>query len=295
MAVVHVGGIALEYDTLGPVSGEPLLIVQGLGDQMVKWDDGFHQALVHRGFRVIRFDNRDAGLSTHLDEEPVPDWTTALAEAAQGLAPDVPYGLEDMAVDALAVLDALGVTRAHLVGVSMGGMIAQLLAADHPARVLSLTSIMSSTGNPAIPLARPEALAVLIAPTPDPSDEDAYLAHALHVAKTLGSPGYPDDEAGLRARLLKAARRAFAPAGCGRQLAAIATGGDRRDKLKGITAPTLVIHGTDDPLVPIEAGQDTAECISGAELLAIPGMGHNLPAALYEDVADAITTLARES
>ncbi|WP_432846354.1 alpha/beta fold hydrolase [Amycolatopsis sp. CA-161197] len=276
-------GCSLEYDTVGPESGEPLVVVQGLGDQLTKWADGFPQALAARGFFVIRFDNRDAGLSTSFSEAGAPD--------PSGSAKP-PYRLEDMAADVVAVLDAAGVGRAHLVGASMGGMIAQLVAAGHPHRTLSLTSVMSSTGNPALPPPTPEAVTALTAPAPDPADEKAYLDHAAAAARTLGSPAYPYDEAELRATLLSTVHRAHNPGGVQRQLAALLADGDRRARLRHITAPTLVIHGADDPLIPPAAGEDTASTIPGARLLVLPGMGHNLPRELYDRVADAIAQLA---
>jgi pimeloyl-ACP methyl ester carboxylesterase len=292
MAKAAANGVTLEYDTIGSKSDEPLLIVQGLGDQMIKWSDGFHQALADRGFYVIRFDNRDVGLSTHLDEAPVSDLAAVLTAIGEGGVQAVPYQLEDMASDAVAVLDAAEIERAHIVGASMGGMIAQLVAADYPDRILSLTSIMSTTGNPTVPPAKREAMAALTGPCPHPSDEEAFLAHAVRVSRVIGSPGYPHDETVLRANLLLAVKRNYDPAGFGRQLAAIGVNGDRREKLKCIAAPTLVIHGTDDPLVPLEGGQDTAASIAGAELMVIPGMGHSLPHALYRPIADAIAGLA---
>ncbi|QYN22039.1 alpha/beta fold hydrolase [Amycolatopsis sp. DSM 110486] len=280
-------GCALEYDTVGPDSGEPLVVVQGLGDQLTKWDDGFPQALAARGFFVIRFDNRDAGLSTHFPDAGIPDLGAVSAGSAE-----LPYCLEDMAADVVAVLDAVGVDRAHLVGASMGGMIAQLVAADHPHRTRSLTSIMSSTGNPALPPPTPEAITALTAPAPDPSNEEVYLNHVAAAAQALGSPAYPYDEAELRATILSTVHRDHDPAGLQRQLAALLANGDRRAKLRRITAPTLVIHGADDPLIPPAAAEDTASTIPGAELLVIPGMGHNLPRELYDRVADAIARLA---
>lgn len=289
MAKATAAAVTLEYDTLGPRTGRPLLIIQGLGDQMIKWSDGFHQALVERGFFVIRFDNRDAGLSTHLSDAPVPDLGRAMLELATGRAPSIPYRLEDMAADAAAVLDAVGVPQAHIMGISMGGMIAQLFAINFGSRVLSLTSIMSSTGNRALPPAKPEAMAALTSPAPDPSDEAAYLAHAVQAARAIGSPGYPEDENVLRANLTAAVRRSYDPAGFARQVAAIVMASDRRERLGGIKAPTLIIHGAADPLVPIAAGEDTAMAIPGSTLLAIEGMGHNLPRALYERVANAIS------
>jgi pimeloyl-ACP methyl ester carboxylesterase len=250
-------GITLEYETLGPQAGAPLLIIQGLGDQLVKWSDGFHQELACRGFRVIRFDNRDVGFSAHLDEVGIPDIATVTAAIAQGRDPHVPYQLTDLAADAVSVLDAAGARRAHIVGASMGGMVAQLVAS-----------------------------------APDPSDADALLEHLVVCARVLGSPGYPEDDAALRAALSSAASRDYAPAGFARQLAATAAATDRRAKLGSVRVASLVIHGLADPLLVFECGRDTAESIPGAELLAFSGMGHNLPRALYRRIADAIAGLA---
>ncbi|MFI5611683.1 alpha/beta fold hydrolase [Amycolatopsis sp. NPDC051903] len=260
----------LAHDILGTALADPLIIIQGLGDQLTKWDDGFPQALVARGFRVIRCDNRDVGLS-----------------------PRCPggYSLADMAGDTIALLDHVGVARAHVVGVSLGGMVAQLVAAEHPSRVLSLTSIMSSTGNPALSPPNTEVLTALTAPAPDPADEDAFAAHARRLARMMGSPAYPDDEVTLRATLLAAARWAHDPAGVTRQLAAAVSDGDRRERLARITAPVLVVHGRDDPLFALDHARDTAASVRGAQLLELPGMGHNLPRALYATVADAIAAL----
>ncbi|WP_326834091.1 alpha/beta hydrolase [Amycolatopsis rhabdoformis] len=261
----------LEHDVLGPASGDPLVIVQGLGDQLTKWADGFPRALIERGFRVVRFDNRDAGLSARAEAE---------------------YALEDLAADTVTVLDRVGVERAHLVGASMGGMVAQLVAARHPDRVSSLTSIMSSTGNPELSPPGEAALAALLATAPDPAaDEAAYLAHTLGVARVLGSPGYPDDDRSLRANLLAAVRRAHHPAGTARQLAAVLSDGDRRARLAGVITPTLVVHGLDDPLFAVDHAHDTVAAIRGARLLTLPGVGHHLPAALYGTVADAVAEL----
>lgn len=294
MATAQAEGCVLEYDVMGQESGAPLLLIQGLGDQLTKWSDGFHHALVARGLRVIRFDNRDVGLSTHLDVEPVPDLAEVQTALVEGRTPDVPYHLEDMAADAVAVLDAVGVESAHIVGASMGGMIAQLVAADHPDRTRTLTSIMSSTGNPAAPQAMPEVIGALISPAPHPTDEPAYLTHAVRVARLLGSPAFPEDESVLRANLLAAVRRSHDPAGFGRQVAALVANGDRRDRLRALEVPTLVIHGIDDPLLPVECGRETAAMVPGARLLTIPGMGHNLPAALYDRIADAIADHIRQ-
>jgi acetyl-CoA C-acetyltransferase len=208
-------GITIEYDTLGAENGEPLLLVMGLGAQMTRWPDALCGQLVRHGFRVIRFDNRDVGLSTHCKDAGVPDAREVLKAKAAGQTPDVPYTLDDMAADAVAVLDGVGVEKAHIVGASMGGMIAQLVAADYPDRVLSLTSIFSTTGNPDLPPATPEALAVITTPAPHPSDEEAFVAHSIKNARVIGSPAYPLDEAYLRERAVTDAARAYDPAGVG--------------------------------------------------------------------------------
>lgn len=289
MPQAHANGITLEYETIGADNGEPLLLVMGLGAQMTRWPDGLVHGLVRHGFRVIRYDNRDVGLSTHFPDAPVPDVREIFKARAEGRVHPVPYTLDDMAADAVGLLDALGVRKAHVVGASMGGMIAQLIAADYPERVLSLTSIMSTTGNPGLDPATPEALAVITTPAPHPSDTEAFGAHSYKNAVTIGSPGYPPDEAAIRERARADAARAFNPAGVGRQYAAVIATGDRRPKLSKITAPTVVLHGADDPLVPLSGGRDTAACIPGSELRVIPGMGHDLPPALYEKVVEAIT------
>ncbi|QUD87614.1 alpha/beta fold hydrolase [Phenylobacterium montanum] len=293
MAQTRANGIIIEYDTHGSETDPPLLLICGLGMQMIRWTPAFLQALVDRGFFVISFDNRDVGLSTAFNEAGVPAIADVVASLRRGEKPNVPYRLEDMAADAAGVLDALDISAAHIVGVSMGGMIAQLVAADYPGRTLSLTSIMSTTGNHALPPARQEAMDTLNNRPPSPfEDEEAFLAHSVRSSRVIGSPAYPTPEADLRASALAAVRRSYNPTGFGRQMAAVTATGDRRAKLATITAPTLVLHGTDDPLVPIEGGRDTAANIRGAELVEIPGMGHDLPAALYDRIADAIAGVA---
>jgi pimeloyl-ACP methyl ester carboxylesterase len=209
-----------------------------------------------------------------------------------GQKPDVPYLIGDMAADAIGLLDALGIEKAHIMGASMGGMIAQIVAATYPDRVLSLTSIMSNTGNPTLPPATPEAMAVLTQ-RPTSNDMEALVAHGVRAEKVIGSPGYPVPEAELSARIRRDFQRSFYPAGVARQMAAIVGSGDRREALRTITAPTMVIHGVDDPLVPIAGGRDTAATISGAKIVEIPGMGHNLPDALIAPVLDAFEEVAK--
>jgi pimeloyl-ACP methyl ester carboxylesterase len=281
-------GITLEYETHGDPANPALLLIMGLGAQLTLWPIELVEALVERGYFVIRHDNRDIGLSTKFTEAGVPDMQGVVMALMGGKKPDVPYTLSDMAGDAMAVLDAAGVAKAHIVGASMGGMIAQLVAIEHPERVLSLTSIMSSTGNPMLPPARPEAMAALMAPVPPNADLTTILERGAMVSKAIGSPGYPANPARLAERIERDFKRSFHPTGAARQMAAIVADGDRRARLKGVTTPTLVIHGADDPLVPVEGGRDTAEAIPGAKILEIPGMGHDLPLALVETIADAV-------
>ncbi len=264
------GDVELEYQTFGDDGRETVLLVNGLGSQMTRWPEAFCEKLVARGYRVIRFDNRDTGLST---------WLTGR------------YALKDMAADGVAVLDAAGVARAHIAGVSMGGMIVQRMAIDHPGRVLSMTSIMSAPSGDVV--ATPEAMAVISNPPPSPeADYEAFVAHGMKNARTIGSPGYPWTDAELRERVIAEHRRAFNPAGVGRQRAAIGADGDRTAELRGLKVPTVVLHGEDDPLVQPVGGIETAAAIPDAELRMIPGMGHDLPPGLYDTVIDAIVAAA---
>jgi pimeloyl-ACP methyl ester carboxylesterase len=286
-------GITLEYETHGDKANPAILLIMGLGAQLTLWPIELVDDLVARGYFVIRHDNRDIGLSTKFTEAGVPDMHSVVMALMGGKKPDIPYTLSDMADDAVAVLDAVGVEKAHIVGASMGGMIAQLVAVEHPARVLSLTSIMSSTGNPMLPPARPEAMAALTSPVDPNADLATILARGTMVSKAIGSPGYPANPTRLAERIERDYKRSFHPTGPARHMAAIVADGDRRARLKGVTAPTLVIHGADDPLVPVEGGRDTAESIPGAKIVEIPGMGHDLPLALVETIADAIAGHAK--
>lgn len=295
MPQAQTNGIAIEYEEFGAAADPVVLLIMGLGAQLTRWPIAFCTKLVARGYRVIRFDNRDVGRSTHLDTAPVPDLGQVVAARMAGMRIDVPYTLQDMAVDTVGLLDALHIDKAHIVGASMGGMIAQLIAADYPQRVLSLTSIMSTSSNPALPPPTPAAAAVLITRSPDPADQDAYVAHGLNSLRTIASPAFPFDVTALRERILTDLDRGYNPAGYARQIAAVTANGDRRDKLKRITAPTIVLHGADDPLVPLAAGRDTADCIRNAELRIIPGMGHDLPVALYDTIVGAIDDAAKRA
>ncbi|MCU5775267.1 alpha/beta fold hydrolase [Erwiniaceae bacterium BAC15a-03b] len=289
MTSLTANGITLSYDSFGDEDAAVILLISGLGAQMIRWTDSFCQHLVAEGFRVIRFDNRDAGLSTHFTTSPSADFVALANAIAAGRKLNVPYTLYDMVADAVGLLDALSINQVHVVGRSMGGMIAQLLASGYPQRVLSLCSIMSGTGNLSLASAAPDIMAMLMKPAPDPFEEkERFVAHGLAFAKRISGSGYAVDEQAHRAIILAEARRAYDPGGFGRQIAAIAATGDIRPQLSHIRAPTLVVHGTEDALIPAACGEDTVASVRNADLLLITGMGHDLPAALYEPICDAI-------
>ena len=296
MTVLEANGITLSYDSFGDDGDEAILLIAGLGTQMIRWAIPFCENLTARGYRVIRFDNRDAGYSTHFTGHSTPDFGALAAGLAAGKPPDVPYTLYDMAADAIGLLDALAIDRAHFVGRSMGGMIAQVAASEHPRRVLSLTSIMSSTGNPKLPSAAPDVLAMMTRRAPNPlADEAGFLEHSLAFARRIAGPGFPFDGEAYCALLMEETKRASDPTGFGRQIAAIVVAGDRRSRLARITVPTLVVHGTDDPLFPSACGKDTASSIPHAEFMLVEGMGHDLPPELYQVVADGIELIAHRA
>ncbi len=291
-----VNGISLAWESFGSVADEAMLLISGLGTQMTRWTDDFCRLIAAEGYCVVRFDNRDVGLSTHLIDEGPPDFAALAASVQAGRAPEVPYTLADMAADAIGLLGALGIRRAHIVGRSMGGMIAQLVAASSDDCTASLTTIMSSTGNPALPAADPDIMALLTSPSPDPArDEAAFIEHGLAFARRIGSPGYPLDLAAFRTQLLADARRAHDPGGVARQIGAIAATGDLRPLLGQIRVPTLAIHGTDDPLIPSAGSEDIARNVAGADLMLIEGMGHDLPPGLHATLVEAIVRNARRS
>jgi len=293
MPKANVNNIQIEYETFGDPSSKPLLLVMGLGAQMILWLDEFCELLVKKSFYVIRFDNRDVGLSTKIEEAGVPDLMAAVTALQKGEEVKSHYSLEDMADDAVGVLDALNIEKAHICGASMGGMIVQIIAYRHPTRVLSLTSIMSTTGNPELPQAKPEVLQLLF--TPIPSERKAYIEETVKRRKIIYGSGFPYDEDIARELAAKVYDRNFYPRGMMRQLMAIMANGNRRPRLASIKVPTLVIHGGDDPLVPVEGGKDTAEAIPGAELLIIEGMGHSLPPETWEQIIEAIALNAEKA
>jgi len=285
-------GIEIFYEDRGDPSAEVILLVMGLGAQMTLWPDELVAALVGDGFRVIRYDNRDIGLSQKFEGARAPSLPIQVLRKKIGFPAKVPYTLKDMADDGIGLLDALGVEGAHVVGASMGGMIAQLMAVHHGDRLASLTSIMSTTGNGKLPQAEKHAIDALVAPIQS-MEEESLVAHGLNIAKNIGSPGYPFDPEQQRERVLLNMRRSVYPAGLPRQLAAIIDDGCRRSRLANVTVPTLVMHGEADPLVKLEAGEDTARHISGARLVTIPGWGHDLPLALIPRIASEIAGHAR--
>ncbi|HJV95478.1 MAG TPA: alpha/beta fold hydrolase, partial [Albitalea sp.] len=285
--------ITLEVEDHGPPSGEPLLLIMGLGMQLLAWHDDFVQRLVASGFRVIRFDNRDIGLSQSFDALGVPHLAAMALKHALGLPVRSPYSLADMADDSAGVLDALGIARAHVCGVSMGGMVAQQLAVRHPQRVKSLCLMMTSSGARGLPGPSLKVGAALLSRPQNPRDVDSMVAHYVRLFKLIGSPGYPAEEAWMREWLHRAARRSYRPRGTARQLAAIVADGDRSPLLPRITAPTQVLHGSADPLVPPAAGRDLAAKIAGARLDLVEGMGHDLPVALWPRFIEAINAAAR--
>ncbi len=291
-ALAKANGIDICYDTFGDPGAPPMLLIMGLGTQMIGWDEGFCSELAARGYYVVRFDNRDIGHSTKFPQGGAPDLMALLGQALMGKPVAAPYTLKDMAGDTVGLMDALGCQRAHVVGVSMGGAIAQEVAMHHAGRVRTLTSIMSSTGDPALPQATPEAMSVLMSPPPKTKEE--YFEAYKRTWKVLrGSGDFSLDEARDLERAQRNFERGLNPQGVGRQFAAILASGNRTAALGALRMPTLVIHGDIDPLVRIQGGEATAKAVPGAKLLVVKGMGHALPISLWPQVIDAIAAHAR--
>lgn len=293
MPNVEANGIRIEYDTFGHASGRPLLLVMGLGQPMLVWHEGFCRLLADRGHFVVRFDNRDSGLSTTFEGAPAPSAFRTAFRFWTGRPIHTPYSLDDMVDDAAGLLDAIGLGSAHLVGASMGGIISQAFAVKYPVRTASLTSIMSNTGNPRHSIPKPKAF--LVALRRPPAERRAYVEYSVRLWKTIGSPGFPFQEDYIRRRSERIYERGACPSGMGRQLVAVAAAGDRRRDLARITAPTLVLHGEDDPLIPVAAGRETAAVIPGARLLTFAGMGHDIPVELWPRVVDEISSHIEEA
>ena len=289
---ISANGIRLEVEDHGPVNGEPLLLIMGLGMQLVAWHEDFVQSLVQRGFRVIRFDNRDIGLSQDFDHLGMPNLAVEALKHAMGFAVRSPYSLIDMANDTAGLLDALGIAQAHVCGASMGGMVAQQLAVRHPKRVKSLTLMMTTSGSRRLPGPSLRVRGALLSRPSDPKSFDSIVTHYVELYRLIGSPGYPSTDQYLRQRMTMSVRRSHRPRGAARQLAAIAADGDRSAVLAQIKAPTQVLHGLADPLVPVAAGRDLAARIAGAKLDLIEGMGHDLPVALWPRFVEGISAAA---
>ena len=285
MPRARANGIVLEYETFGDPETPPLLLIMGLGAQMTTWDDEFCAQLANRGFHVIRYDNRDVGLSTWMEDAGYPDMASAFSGD-----PQAAYTLDDMAGDAAELLDSLDIRAAHIVGASMGGFIAQLVAINHPERVLSLTSIMSGPGGHDEVAPKPEGAAILMVSPPDSREEQ--IEQAMSFRRVLLGSRDPFDEAHERARATRSIDRAYYPPGVGRQLLAVLAAKSRVERLKEVRVPTLVIHGVDDVLVPVENGRLVAAAVPGARLIEVEGMGHDLPRRVWPQVLDAIVEVA---
>jgi pimeloyl-ACP methyl ester carboxylesterase len=294
VTAVRVNAINIEYEAIGPRDGAPVLLIMGLGMQLTAWPDEFCRDMASRGFRVIRFDNRDAGLSTEMPSLGFLATTALLAGASLRMPVKPPYCLADMARDAVGLMDALGIRSAHIVGASMGGMIAQIVAAEYPQRVKSLVSMMSTSGDPTLPGPAPRVLQALLRRRPR-RDAEHGIVQTADFLRLIGSPGFPTGEAELRAKVERATRRSYRPDGWTRQFIAIQSAGNRTRALRRIRAPTLVMHGADDPLIPAAAGKHTAANIPGARLKIIPGWGHDLPGTLLPRLVEAIADHCAEA
>ncbi len=291
MPTVRANGIHIAYDTFGDRSSPPLLLIMGFSGQMILWHEDFCRQLAERNLYVIRFDNRDVGLSSKLDVRDAPPFIEFFEALWRGEERETLYTLDDMADDAIGLLDALGLVKAHVCGTSMGGMIAQVMAIQHPDRVLSLISISSTTGNPDLlsPFSVPMSPPAIPALTPPP-DREANIEYTVNGMRELAGPGFPFDEESARSVAAEAYDRSFYPKGAERQLLAVMVSGNRKPALAKLTVPALVIHGDSDPLVPVQWGRDTAGAVPGAKLLIIEGMGHDLPRGAWPCIVDAIST-----
>lgn len=286
LSVAKIKDIKIAYETFGNPNASPLMLIMGLGNQMVYWDEEFCRQLAVRGYWVIRFDNRDCGLSTWLDDAGVPDISAMKQLIAQRKTAQAPYSLRDMADDAVGLLDVLKIESAHIIGRSMGGMIGQMMAIHHPERIKTLTSMMSSTGDSGLPPPKPDVLSILL--EPEPADRESFVDHSVRIYKVLSGSGFHLDETLVRQWSHESYNRGINPEGIARQFAAIISTGSRKEDLKSLTVPTLVIHGDADPLVPVECGIDTANTIPGAQLLIIKGLGHTMAQGAYPQIIDAI-------
>jgi pimeloyl-ACP methyl ester carboxylesterase len=286
MSRIRANGVEIEYEDQGPRDGVPLLFINGFGSQMTSWPDEFYAGLQALGLRVVRFDNRDVGLTQKWHGQ-VPDIGAVAAALREGKKPDVPYSLHDMAADAARLLTALGIDSAHITGASMGGMIAQLVALDHPEKTRSLISIFSTTSDPSLPRSSPEAQAALTTPAPS-NDRETVIAHSLKGRRSYASTAWPFDEERLGALIGANYDRSFYPEGSSRHYAAILVTPARTERLKSLNAPTLVLHGTADMLLRVEHGRHTAQSIPGSEYVEIEGWGHDMPLPVIPQIVSAI-------
>jgi pimeloyl-ACP methyl ester carboxylesterase len=291
---VQANGISLEVEDSGETDRPAILLIMGLGMQLIAWPTAFVDALREAGYRVIRFDNRDAGLSQAFPELGVPNMMVETFRYRLGLRVRAPYSIADMAADARGVLDALRVRAAHVVGASMGGMIAQRLALAAPDRIASLTSIMSSSGARALPGPRPHVMRALLG-RPRDTSEDAVVDNTMQLLRVIGSPGFPMEEDLVRERVRTATRRGFNPSGTLRQMAAVVADTRRAADLAAMQVPTLVVHGKDDPLVPFACGEDTARRIPRSQLVGIHGMGHDLPPGVVDRLLQVLLAHLRQT
>lgn len=292
MPFARANGLTLDYETFGDPTGRPLLLIMGLSVQMIYWAEEFCRGLAERGHHVIRFDNRDTGRSTTFDGASPPSLLPALGRYFLHLEIPTVYTLEDMAADAIGLLDALGIDRAHVCGASMGGMIAQTLAIHHASRISSITSMMSSTGNRKIPLPRLKAFKVLLSKIPT-DDRKAYIDYSLWFWESLGSPDYPFDQERIRACAAEAFDRGVSHDGMVRQLLAIMKSGDRGPALREVETPTLIVHGKEDPVMRVEGALDTARVLQNSKLMLFDGVGHDLPRAIWPEVIEAMSAHTR--
>ncbi len=294
---VNSNGLTLAYESFGENGNESIIMIQGTGSQLTAWPELLCKNLAREGYRVIRFDNRDVGLTSKLDSLGMPDWASIIPALGSCDASSLPYTLEDMGKDVIGLMDALNIKKAHVVGASMGGAIAQLVAIHYPDRVLTLTSIMASSGNPKRVSGNPKVLGLMASPPPQTDDKEVLTHYFLTLYKAIGSPGYPTEDGELKKIIEEDLTRSWYPMGTARQAAAVIIGDncDRRNYLKELTVPTLVIHGEDDPVVNIEAGKEVAAAIPSARFISFPGMGHDLPKGLISGIGTAILSLIKHS
>jgi pimeloyl-ACP methyl ester carboxylesterase len=293
---VNANGIQLAYEMFGK-QGEAILLINGTGSQLIDWPVELCEELAQKDYRVIRFDNRDVGLSSKFDSMGSPDWAAIIPKIKTCDMSALQYTISDMAKDAVCLLKALNIEKAHIVGMSMGGAIAQAVAIDFPQRTLSLTSIAASSGNPDLPPGNPEVLAVMATPLPVTGNSEQQSLYLFKIYKAMGSKRYPEADSLLMKMAQKSVERSWYPAGAARHAAAIiiTDNCDRRDKLKLIDKPVVVIHGADDPVVNVAAGREVAEAVKGSKLIVIPGMGHTIPRVLISEIVKGILIAARNS